>query len=135
MANLLNFVGYSKAVGRNGFMRVYVATFSGNAGALNSETLNFNTAGNPNGLEDPGSPSFTTSFIPPVILDSTVGGNKPELQIGGNGTAGQCGISFYSAGNTAITSGSYSSAGLPANGTVNSVAQYGQVVIGVMSGE
>lgn len=135
MANLLNFVGYSKASGRNGFMRIFVATFSGNAGALNTEVLDFTKAGNPNGLEDPQIPSFAGSFAPPMILDSTTGGNKPELQIGGNGTTGQTGISFYSASATPITSGAYSAAGFPANGTVGGVAQYGRVTLGVMSSE
>jgi hypothetical protein len=129
MANVLTYQAYLRGTGRNPNLRVWLATFSGNAGALNTETLNFNTAGNPNGLEDFQVPSFTGSFAAPMILGSTTGGNIAELQIGGNGTAGECGISFYSAGNTPITSGSYSSAGFPAGAIVNSVQQYGNVWI------
>ena len=123
MANTLNFVGYSRASGRNPFLRIFVATFTGNAGAVNTETLNFNTAGNPNGLEDAQVPSFATSFAPPFILDSTLGGYKPELEVGGNGTSGQTGITFYN-GTTALTSGAYPAA-----------ITGGQVIIGCLSSE
>lgn len=130
MANVINYVSYSKGTGRNPFLRIYTVAFSGNAGAANSEILDFTKALNPNGLEDAASASFTTSFAPPMIVGATIGGNKAELQIGGNGTAGQAGITFYSTGNTAITSGSYSSAGFPANGS-----NFGQVIIAVQSAE
>ena len=123
MANTLNFVGYSRASGRNPFLRIFVATFTGNAGAVNTETLNFNTAGNPNGLEDAQVPSFASSVAPPFILDSTLGGYKPELEVGGNGTSGQTGITFYN-GTTALTSGAYPAA-----------ITGGQVIIGCLSSE
>ena len=132
MANVLSYQGYHKGIGRTPFWRVWLATFSGNAGAANTEVLNFNTATNPNGLEDYQVPSFTSSFMVPVVLGFTTGGNVPELQYNGNGTAGEAGITFYSAGNTPVTSGAYSAAGFPATSTVNSVQQYGQVWIGVM---
>lgn len=121
MANTINFVGYLRASGRNPNFRVFVVNaFTGNAGAANSEVLDFTKAGNPNGLEDAQTPGFTTSFVPPVILDSTLLGYKPELQIGGNGTTGQCGITFYN-GTTALTSGAYPAA-----------ITGGQIIIGVM---
>src|ERR1700678_2804590 len=120
MANTINFMGYLKASGRSPFIRVWIITFTGNAGAVNSEVLDFTKAGNPNGLEDAQPPSFTTSFVPPFILDSTLGGYKPELQVGGNGTTGQAGITFYN-GLTALISGGYPTA-----------ITGGQVIVGCM---
>jgi hypothetical protein len=137
MANFLYFAGYSRASGRTPFYRIYVASFSGNAGAANTEVLNFNTAANPNGLEDAQVPNFSSSFAPPVLLGSTVGGYTAELEIGGNGTPGECGITFYESGAppAALASGSYSAAGFPANAAATALAgsnQFGQVVIGVL---
>lgn len=129
MANTVNFLGYSRGSGRTPFLRVYSVAFSGSYTVNNGEVLNFNTAGNPNGLEDPAVPQAATPFVPPLVLGSTTGGWKPELQIGGNGTPGEVGIKFYN-GTTQLTAETYSSAGFPANGT-----NYGQVLIGVLSAE
>lgn len=129
MANTVNFLGYSRGSGRTPFLRIYSVSFSGSYTVNYGEVINLNTAGNPNGLEDAAGLTTTTPFVPPLILGSTTGGWKPELQIGGNGTAGEYGINFYN-GTTQLTAEAYSAAGFPANGS-----NYGQVLIGVLSAE
>lgn len=130
MANILTFVGYSRASGGNPFLRVYSAVFSGSYAQNYTEVLNFATALNPSGIEDAAFPISSPPSIDPFVLSHTCGGNLPELQIGGNGSAGQFGINFYTGGNTQLAAGTYSGAGFPANGS-----NYGEVLIGVMMGQ
>ena len=127
MANTVSFLGYSRGSGRTPFLRVYAVTFSGDYTINFGEVLNFNTALNPNGLEDPQVPGLSP-FVPPLVLGSTLNGWKPELEIGGNGTAGEVGINFYN-GTTQLTAVAYSTE-FPANGS-----NFGQVLIGIMSAE
>jgi hypothetical protein len=113
MANTLTYQAYLRGKGRSPNFRLWLAVFSGSYAQNYAEVLNFNTAGNPNGLEDFQVPDFTGPFARPMTLGSTTGGNVPELQIGGNGTAGECGINFYSGGSQ-LAAGTYSGAGFPA---------------------
>lgn len=137
MANTIIFRGYSRASGRTPFMRIFEVAFSGNSAAANAEVLDFTKALNPNGLEDAQIPSFTTSFAPPMIVGSTLQGYQPELEIGGNGTAGQTGITFYDA-LTALAAATAYSGIFPANAAATAIAGstvYGQVLVGVLSSE
>ena len=128
MANTINFLGYSKATGRNAFMRIFQVVFSGSYVQNYGEVLNFATALNPNGIEDFQVPNSTTPSIPPMILDSTLNGYQPELEIGGTGTVDQYGVNFYTSGGTQLAAGVYSGV-FPANGS-----NYGQLIVGIMDG-
>lgn len=130
MANQLSFVGYLRASGRIPFLRVYEATFSGAYAQDNAEVLNFNTALNPNGLENAQVPGPNPS-VPPMVLGSTTNGYVPELEIGGTGTAGEYGIRFWAGGAPPAELGAVAYSGVfPANGS-----NYGQVLIGLQSAE
>lgn len=128
MANQVSFLGYSRGSGRTPFLRIYGVTFSGDYTINYGEVVNFNTALNPNGLEDAQVPGLLP-FVPPLVLGSTTGGWKPELEIGGNGTPGEAGINFYN-GTTQLTAEAYSAVGFPVNGS-----NFGQVLIGILSAE
>jgi hypothetical protein len=125
MANTINFVGYSRASGRDPYLRVYSVSFSGSYTINYGEVLNFAGALNPDGIEDAQFPNVAPPPIDPFVLGSTTGGWKPELQIGGSGTVGEFGINFYN-GTTQLTAETYESAGFPANGS-----NFGEVLIGI----
>jgi hypothetical protein len=102
MANTVNFRGYLRASGRQPFLRVFSVSFNGTYAQGNAEVINFNTAGNPNGLEDAQVPGLASPSIPFFILGSTLNGYTPELEIGGNGTPGETGIRFFTSGGTEL---------------------------------
>lgn len=133
MANIVTFLGYSKGTGRNPFMRIFSVVFSGNYAQNNAEIINFANAINPNGIEDFQAPISTTPGIPPLVLGSTLNGYQPEIEIGGTGTVGQYGIRFWTSGAAELAAGAYSGV-FPASSTVNTVQQYGQVLLGIMDG-
>jgi hypothetical protein len=132
MANTIQFVGYSKGTGRNSFMRIFLVAFSGSYVQSNAEVINFSTALNLSGIEDMQVPISASPSIPPLVLGSTLNGYQPEIQIGGTGTAGQYGITFWiSGGGGQAAAGVYSGL-FPTGAIVNTVQQYGQVLIGIM---
>jgi hypothetical protein len=130
MANQVSFLGYSRGSGRTPFLRVYEVSFSGSYAQDNAEVIDFNTALNPNGLEDAQVPSLSPS-VPPLVLGSTIDGYVPELKIGGTGTAGEYGIRFWAGGAPPTELGAVAYSGVfPANGS-----NYGQVLIGILAAE
>jgi hypothetical protein len=129
MANQVSFLGYLRASGRTPFLRVYGVSFSGSYVQNYGEVINFNTALNPNGLEDPQVPLTTTPFVPPIVLGSTLGGYDPELEIGGNGTPGEYGINFFTSGGAQLAAEAYP---FPANTVLGGL---GQVLIGIMDAQ
>jgi len=133
MANTINYLGYSKATGRNSFMRIFGIYFNGSYAQNNVEVINFATALNLNGIEDFQVPNSVSPSIPPVILDSTLNGFHPELQYGGTGTVAQYGVRFWTSGGTELAAETYVTA-FPATAIINGVQQYGQLIVGIMDG-
>jgi hypothetical protein len=131
MANIINYLGYQKATGRNSFLRIFQVVFSGSYVQNYGEVLNFATAQNPYGIEDFQVPNTAAPSIPPMILDTITGGYRAELEYGGTGTIDQYGVNFYTSGGTQLAAEAYSTP-FPATATINSVQQYGQLIIGIL---
>lgn len=105
MANVVNGVSYSHSPGGQDFATRYTITFSDNY-ATGGETINFNTAGNPNGLEDlsPGD-GIPPEGIPDII-SASIGGYGVGFVLGST-TPGQFNLEFYSAPGTQLAAGAY----------------------------
>jgi hypothetical protein len=129
MANTVEYLGYLHASGKNPFLRVFGVSFTGTYTQNNGEVVNLTAATNPNGVEDLQTPASATPTIQPFILDSTLNGYKPELEIGGTGTPGSYGIRFFSGGGTELAASASYLSDFPANAQLGG---YGQVLIGVL---
>ena len=131
MANQVSFLGYSRGSGRTPFLRVYEVTFSGTT----HKTMARSSTSTP--------PSTRTAWkmrrCPTRLLrlcrrwcsGRQPRAGRPELEIGGNGTAGEVWHRFWAGGDppTELGAVAYSAYSRRMAPTI------GQVLIGVLSAE
>lgn len=105
MANTVNAVSFSHSPGGEDYATRFVITFSGSYVNGSGEPVNFNEAGNPNGIESVSAGDSVAREGVPDVLSSTLGGYKPEFSLGST-TPGVYSLRLYN-GDTELASGAY----------------------------